>query len=343
MRRHAWVALTMLVAGALVACQPPPPPGPPSPYLDMMFTNLRTTPKAAPLSYGAAAPIDPNVGPGDPFARPLDGAGNEVQRMWVTDPVDNTAPLRPAIVWVHGGGFKAGIGSAYGLLTGPAAGYARRGYVAFSIEYRIDTTSDCQYVQDHQHDNPLPAGFQAKYDQCRVGITAAQRDTQAAVRWVRRHAASYRVDPAHVAVGGFSAGAVTAANVAYRSDDAGDWAYGPDDDPHTDSRVPAAFGASGCEYEPASIGAGDAPVSFIHSELDAAVDYRDCVVPTITTARAAGLVAELTSYCDQAGHALTLYNAHKAATDTQWTTFLVREMRIYSGIRAASSDPVCPA
>ena len=49
MKRHAWVALTMIAAGALAACQPPPPPGPPSPYLDVMFTNLRTTPKAAPL------------------------------------------------------------------------------------------------------------------------------------------------------------------------------------------------------------------------------------------------------------------------------------------------------
>lgn len=66
--------------------------------------------------------------------------------MWVTDPADNTAPRRPPIVWVYGGGFKAGIGSGYGLVTGPAAGHARRGYVSFSIEYRIDTTSDCQVV-----------------------------------------------------------------------------------------------------------------------------------------------------------------------------------------------------
>ena len=339
MRRRILLSL-QAVALLGTACLPPPP-GPPSPYLDEMFTNLRTTPKASPLSYGAAPPIDPNVGPGDPHGRPLDGAGNEVQRMWVTDPVDNTAVDRPAIVWVHGGGFKAGVGSGYSLLTGSAAGYPRRGYVSFSIEYRIDTTSDCQYVQDHQHDDPLPPDWQAKYEQCVTGIIAAQRDTQAAVRWVRRHAAEYRVDPAKVAVGGFSAGAVTAANLAYRSEDAGDWAYSPEDDPHTDSSVPAAFGASGCEYLVDSIGAGDAAVSFIHSEFDAAVDYHDCVVPTIETARDAGLVAELTSYCNQNGHAQVLYNAHKPETDAQWTTFLVRQLRIYSGIREPSSDPVC--
>ena len=167
-------------------------------------------------------------------------------------------------------------------------------------------------------------------------------DAQAAVRWVRRHAATYHVDPNKVAIGGFSAGAVTADMVAFNADLAGTWKYSPDDDPAASSRVQAAFGASGCNYDPSTIGAGDSPTSFIHSELDPAVDYRDCVVPTFTAARAAGLVAELTSYCDQRGHAASLYQQHQAATDAQWTTFLAREMRIYSKLRPASADPLCP-
>ena len=65
------------------------------------------------------------------------------------------------------------------------------------------------------------------------------------------------------------------------------------------------------------------------------------MVPTVTTARAGGLVAELTSYCGQNGHAQVLYEAHRPATDEQWTTFLVRELKIYSGIRPPSADPVC--
>ena len=48
-------------------------------------------------------------------------------------------------------------------------------------------------------------------------------------------------------------------------------------------------------------------MSLIHSEYDQAVDYRGCVVPTVVTARGAGLVAELTSYCGQGGHAVVLY------------------------------------
>jgi acetyl esterase/lipase len=327
---------------APAACAPPPPSSGPRPYLDPMYTNVSVTPQAQPLSYGAAPPIDPLSGPSDPFHRPLDASGNEIQRMWIADPVDNTATNRPAIVWVHGGGFKAGIGAAYSVLVNDGLPYAKRGYVGISVEYRIDTTSDCQYVQDHAHDVPLPADWTAKYAQCRIGIVAAQQDKQAAVRWVRRNAAQLHVDPNRVAVGGFSAGAVTAANVAYRSDDAGTWSYQPGDDPGASSKVQAAFGASGCEYEPATIGAGDAPISLIHSEFDQAVDYRNCVVPTVTTARAADLVAELTSYCGQNGHAQVLYEAHRAATDEQWTTFLVRELRIYSRIRPPSTDPVCP-
>ncbi len=343
MPRLAGPALAATVLALAAACVPPPPPSPPAPYLDQVFTNVTVTPKATGVAFGSAPPIDPTVGtPDDTHGRLLDGNGNEILHLWVANPLDNTSPRRPAIIWVHGGGFVGGIGAEYGLANGTGAAYAKRGYVGFSIEYRIDTTSQCQYVQDHQHDVPLPPNFDALKAQCVRGITAAFQDAQAAVRWVRRHAAEYRVDPNKVAIGGFSAGAVTAENVAFDSDLAGTWKYSPDDDPTVSSRVQAAFGASGCNYDPSTIGPGDSPTSFIHSELDLAVDYRDCVVPTITAARAAGLVAELTSYCGQSGHAATLYQQHLAATDAQWTTFLARELRIYSKLRPPSADPLCP-
>jgi len=341
--KRRWTLVGAVVALVVVgaACVPPAPPAP-APYLDPVFTNIATTPAAQPLSFGTAPPFDPTVGPGDPHGRPLDAAGNEILRMYAADPIDNTAEKRPAIVWIHGGGFKAGIGSSAGLLSNVGVPYAQRGYVGFSIEYRVNTTSDCQYVQDHQADVPQPPDWQVKYLYCAQAIFGAQHDAQAAVRWIRRHAAEYRVDPNKIAVAGFSAGAVTAANLAYRWDDTGDHAYQPDDDPSANSRVQGALAASGCEYLPESIGAGDAPAAYIHSELDLAVDYRNCLVPTVTQARAAGLVAELTSYCDQNGHAANLYQQHQAETDAQWTTFLARELHIYSGMRPPSADPVCP-
>ncbi len=178
-------------------------------------------------------------------------------------------------------------------------------------------------------------------------IVAAQHDALAAVRWIKQHAPQYGVDPNRIAIGGFSAGAVTASNVAYQWDDVGTLSYFTGDTlSPTDSKVRAAFGASGCTYTvdgsaPATIGVGDASTSFIHSEFDQAVPYA-CAATTVETARAHGLVAELTSYCNESGHAETLYNAHKAASDDQWTTFLARELQVYSGMRPPSTDPVCP-
>ena len=94
------------------------------------------------------------------------------------------------------------------------------------------------------------------------------------------------------------------------------------------------------ETVPTYIGAGDAPISLIHAEIDGAVPYQ-CPAITVNTARAKGLVAELASYCDQQGHANGLYQAHKEATDEQWTTFLARELELYSGMRPPSADPTC--
>jgi predicted esterase len=264
---------------------------------------------------------------------------------------------RPAIIWLHGGGFAVGIDSMYALANGTGKEYAQRGYVGFSVEYRTDTTlvgvetdagrppSLCQWVQDNE--NPGDPTWEARREQCKRNIIAAQHDIQGAVRWIRNHAAAYDVDATRIAVGGFSAGAVTSANLAYRSNDVGSIRYFNGDDLSVaESQVQAAIGASGCLYSVdggplTEVGAGDAPISFIHSKLDRAVPY-ECVVNTVTTARSKGFVAELTSYCTERGHAAGLYALHKASTDEQWTTFLARQLNIYSGMRSPSADPVCP-
>ena len=113
--------------------------------------------------------------PGDAGSAPaLDAQGNEPLRLWLATPA-NTLTNRPAIVWLHGGGFAVGIDSMYGLANGTGKDYAKRGYVGFSVEYRTDTTlvanrgarppSLCQWVQDHEDPNDpvwvaaLPAVF----------------------------------------------------------------------------------------------------------------------------------------------------------------------------------------
>lgn len=91
---------------------------------------------------------------------------------------------RPAIVMIHGGGWRVGDKGSWA----PEAGrLAERGWVAFSVNYRLDE----------------PSPFPAEVD-----------DVQAAVHWVRSHAGEYGVDPARIGALGESAGGHLAAMLA---------------------------------------------------------------------------------------------------------------------------------
>jgi len=367
MKRLVWAVIVLFAVSSSTACIPQDP-GPTGRYLGIQ-PDIRPviTPRSRPIIWGAAPVIDPHYGGTlyegtsievqDPRPALLPG-GLEPLRGWVADPNDGVTG-RPAIIWLHGGGFAVGIDSMYSLAKGVAADYARRGYVSFSMEYRTDTTlmgdargdakrpkSLCQWVQDNE-DPDDPDWVDAR-DTCLRNIRAAQHDALAMVRWVRVNADRFGVDPTKIAVAGFSAGAVTASNTALQSDDVGDVAYWPRDPVSAVSSEPqAAFGASGCTYTrdgsaPQTVDPGDAPLALIASRRDAAVPY-GCVAATVEAApRSVGLVAELTSYCDELLHAAKLYAAHQEVTDTQWTTFLARQLELYSGMRAPTADPVCP-
>lgn len=354
------------VVGALAACAPPNP-GPQGLFLGQQGDiHPVVTPEDKPITWGAAPVIDDNyggtlyAGTGAAMADPRPGLVKgdlEPLRMWVADPNDGRS-YRPAIVWLHGGGFAKGVDSMYGLAKNSGADYAKRGYVGFSVEYRTDTTvigsgakapSLCQWVQDNEPketSGPAHDLWVARRTQCERNIAAAQHDAQAAVRYLRTNAERFHINPTQIAVGGFSAGAVTASNLAFQSEDIGDVRYFPGDDLSIESsKVQAAFGASGCTYAedggaPSTVGAGDAPTSFIHSEFDMAVPY-GCAATTVRTAQANGLTSELHSYCGENGHANSLYNQHRAATDDQWTTFLARELGLYTAMPAFSSN-FCP-
>lgn len=82
----------------------------------------------------------------------------------------------PAIVFVHGGGWRVGVRDNFAPM---AIRMAQRGYAAATITYRL------------ADDAPYPAAVQ---------------DARAAVRWLRAHAAQYAVDPGRIAIAGGSAG-----------------------------------------------------------------------------------------------------------------------------------------
>jgi acetyl esterase/lipase len=91
-------------------------------------------------------------------------------------PKSTSLQKKPGIVFVHGGGWRAGFRTNF---TSMAIGMAERGYVAATISYRL--SPEAQYP-------------------------AAIYDVKAAIRWLRKNAKKYGVNPEQIAVGGGSAG-----------------------------------------------------------------------------------------------------------------------------------------
>ncbi|MBK9179354.1 MAG: alpha/beta hydrolase [Acidimicrobiales bacterium] len=247
---------------------------------------------------------DVEVSRGIVYGRAVEQSGRPVDLVLdLYQPAGDTAAARPAIVWVHGGGFTAGTRTNPNTVD-LALRFARKGYVTASIDYRLLQGGSCAFAA------PTPT--------CGRAVLDAQHDAQAAVRWVRAHAAGLRVDPDRIAVGGSSAGAITALNVAYRSHDPGDSGT-----PGVSSAVQAAVSISGTATDVGSIGPGDPPVLLFHGTADATVPYR-LAVGTVARAGAAGLVADLVSF-EGAGHGL--YQVYADAIVPRIAAFLYLVLR----------------
>lgn len=283
------LAAALLASTALAGCTPT------GRYYDEIFTAASKTT----VVYGSA----PDLLTGAPVNLRLDAY----------QPVGDTLAARPAIVWIHGGGFASG--SRTNLATMSDA-WARKGYVTFSIDYRLDPGNRCQGIQDGKITDPVELATET--ERCRRAITAAHTDALSAIRWVRANAATYGVDTTRIAVGGGSAGAVTAVNVAQ-------WSNGDGGPAPADVEVRAALAMSGCQYDLTQIDADDAPISFLASGLDEAVPF-ECVTATADATQAAGTPVERIYYPTEAGHAQSLYRQHQAEVDPLWEAFLVTHL-----------------
>src|ERR1041385_9059131 len=93
----------------------------------------------------------------------------------MASPKDGKGPF-PAILCIHGGGFRAGDRHGY---DGLIKKLAERGYVAVTVEYRLSPK------------------FQ---------FPATVYDVRAAVRWLSANAKKYRIHPNRIGVPGGSAG-----------------------------------------------------------------------------------------------------------------------------------------
>jgi len=101
--------------------------------------------------------------------------------------------MRPAILFVHGGGFWEGDKRST-FYQQMATAFAQQGYVAISVNYRLKKESE-------------------RYSGAVLDTCIA--DVMDAVKWIRRNNAAYKVDTARLFICGDSAGGAIAVNASY--------------------------------------------------------------------------------------------------------------------------------
>jgi acetyl esterase/lipase len=284
MNRRALVVFVVLsLAVALAGCDwrtLDPPGAVPLRYRDKIFSTVVMTPD---ITYGSAQNLSHQT---------------VTLKLDMYEPKNDKVTKRPVIVWVHGGSFCCGDKTSSELVD-EANTFAKKGYLNVSINYRLE-----------------PDGCSAAVptDTCIEAIKEATADAQTAVRWLRTNAAKYRVDPNRIAIGGSSAGAITALDVGYDTSEKP--AVG----------VRAAVALSGANIL-TPISAGDAPALMFHGTADTVVPFA-WASRTLFVARSKGLDAFLTSWPGE-GHVPYLQNRAQILKETR--DFLYWEMDLAHG------------
>jgi len=132
---------------------------------------------------GPAVPANVTFESGIEYANPE----NQHLKLDMARPKSGSGPF-PAILCIHGGGFRAGNRESY---DGQCIRLADRGFVAVTITYRLAPKF------------PFPAAIY---------------DTKAAMRWLRANAKTYHIDPERIGVMGGSAGGHLAQFLGVTSD-----------------------------------------------------------------------------------------------------------------------------
>jgi acetyl esterase/lipase len=180
-------------------------------------------------------------------------------------PAGDTVARRPVIVFVHGGAFVTGSRTETKVREF-CTRFSRRGYITSSIDYRLGVS------------NPF-----SRSDFIQAGYRAMQ-DAKAAVRYFRREdvADSLRVDTTRIFLGGFSAGAFSALNVACL--DASELMpevdttllgniEGNSGNPGHSSSVLALMNCWGGLLDTLFVDSGDIPIISVHGTSDPVVPY----------------------------------------------------------------------
>jgi para-nitrobenzyl esterase len=116
---------------------------------------------------------------------------------------DNDLQNRPLLMLIHGGGFSGGSKQQEALVD-MSNYYASRGFVVFSIDYRLRGdmgTIPQEWIDATTNVDP------AKLGQL-LAMYPAHRDAKAALCWIIANADNYHIDADYITVGGGSAGAI---------------------------------------------------------------------------------------------------------------------------------------
>jgi predicted esterase len=250
MRRRFLLPLVAVIVIVAAGCDWPnitPPGTAPVRYRDPVFSAVTLTNN---VTYGSAVNLENQT-----ITLQLD----------MYQPTGDTVTSRPAIVWVHGGSFSGGDKTSPELVD-ESNTFSKEGYLNVSINYRLESP-----------------GCSGNFSNCADAIREAAADAQTAVEFLRTNATTYGIDPNRIAIGGSSAGAITALNVGYASSET------------PAAKVRAAVSISGAHLIVGTISPGDAPALDFHCTTDPLVPYQ-WAVNTINAAKAQGLDAFLESF-----------------------------------------------
>jgi acetyl esterase/lipase len=177
----------------------------------------------------------------------------------VYEPENDTSTSRPLVICIHGGSLVSG---SRGEMVPFCTDFARRGYVAATIEYRLGIDAP----------KSVTTGLEA--------ILRGVQDAKAAVRFFRAHARDYGIDTAQIFIEGSSAGSMIAVHYAYWNDDEipadvnrAKWGdlEGTSGTPGYSSAVKGIVNYCGAIIDPKWIDAGEVPVANFHGLLDTTV------------------------------------------------------------------------
>jgi predicted esterase len=138
-------------------------------------------------------------------------------KMNIYKPIGDNNRLRPVIVFVHGGGFTSTENFNEYHMNALAIEFAKRGYVAASIDYR-----EGHHLLNYGIGSPAPIGLGILADWTEPArlyvsdsaevvrsVYRAQQDTKAAIRFMKQNHNADSTSTCRVFLGGHSAGGIT--------------------------------------------------------------------------------------------------------------------------------------